>query len=211
MKLLVIICSDYFKSSNLPYITSLVSFLSKKNITIDYCGISNQDDFNNYESVINFKYKIINTKFQASKILDFTSSYNKELDYDWYMKWRPDLRLIDDIDFNVLCKESINARARVYIGPKKIKYGKSVNGPGSFLGVTDGGYYSTIEEKIVLDDMCYIFSDKVLKSSLIEPIKSEGQEHEWIHTDIWKKRNIGLNIIGINVENMKWKSYSGDI
>ena len=231
MKVLVIICSHEFSSKNLPYIKGLNDFFINKDILVDYCGISGCNDFHNYEGIITFKYKIINSKFQYSKISDFICSYKEELsDYHWFIKWRPDLRLIGDIDFDSLCEDSINARARVYIGPKKVKYGKSVNGKGAFLGVTDGGYYRDSEKEIVLDDMVYIFSNNLIKQGAFDSVedmyknnvmfRSEtlkvwesytGQEHEWFHAAVWKARNIGLNIIGINLENIKWGSFSGDI
>ena len=49
---------------------------------VEYCGISYQDEFHNYESIISFKYKIINTKRQLSKICDFITDYKAELYYD---------------------------------------------------------------------------------------------------------------------------------
>ena len=125
MKILVIICSNEMNVNNIDNIKIINEYLKKNNI-VEYCGISNNDDFSNYESVISFKYKMINHKFQLSKICDFITDYKTELQYDWYMKIRPDIKLLENINFNMLCENSINARARVYYGPKQIKYGNSL-------------------------------------------------------------------------------------
>jgi hypothetical protein len=87
---------------------------------VEYCGISNQNDFHTYEAIIPFKYTLINTKQQFSKLCDFITDYKSELDYDWYMKIRPDINLLEQIPFNTLLDRAINARARVYFGPKKL-------------------------------------------------------------------------------------------
>jgi hypothetical protein len=71
-------------------------------VTIDYCGISNTNDFHNYADIITFKYQVVNTKRQFSKLCDFITEYKQELDYDWYIKFRPDMKLLDPIDMDIL-------------------------------------------------------------------------------------------------------------
>jgi hypothetical protein len=130
MRILVILCSHEMNINNINNVKILDNYLNKKNYIVEYCGISNNDDFSNYESIITFKYKIINTKYQLSKICDFITEYKNELDYDWYVKIRPDMILLEEINFEKLAENSTNARARVYKGPLKLEYGMSVGGNG---------------------------------------------------------------------------------
>lgn len=209
MKILVIICSNEMNINNIDNIKIINDYLKKDNI-VEYCGISNNDDFSNYESVISFKYKMINHKFQLSKICGFITEYKNDLDYDWYIKVRPDLRLFQNINFEILSDKSINARARVYSGPKKILYGMSVNGDGIWKNTGDC-YYDDSEKEIILDDMFYIFHHNVILMNAFEQFDSNAPENEWIHTNIWKSRNINLNVIGINLQNTKHYTYSGNV
>ena len=131
MKILVIIVSNEFNSYYSESIKILNDYLTnnfQNQYIIDYCGISSNDDFSNYEHIIHFKYKIINNKYQLSKICDFISDNINTLDYDWYIKTRPEVKLLEQINFKILSNTSINARARVYRGPKQIIHGMSVNG-----------------------------------------------------------------------------------
>jgi hypothetical protein len=149
MKILVIICSQEMNINNSENIEILNNYLINiENSTIDYCGISSNNDFNNYENIISFKYKIINTKRQLSKICDFITENKNNLDYDWYIKIRPDLKLLENINFSMLSDTAINARARFYRGPKQIEYGMSINGEGGFKDVGDC-YFDTIEKEII--------------------------------------------------------------
>jgi hypothetical protein len=189
-------------------------------IEVDYCGISNQNDFYVFESIITFKYKIINTKKQLSKICDFITDYKSELDYDWYMKIRPEIKLLDTIPFDILSENAINARARVYNGPLKIKYGMSVNGDGCWNNVGDYTY-AEHEHDIVLDDMLYIFHKNIVLKNAFDKVTENAfdrknlimteTQHEWIHTDIFNKRNIPVNVIGINLCFIKNNTISGNI
>jgi hypothetical protein len=215
MKLLVIISSHEMVLENLQYITILNNLLKEDErvTSVDYCGISGKDDFHNFESVVEFKYKMISDKRQLSKICDFISQYKEELlqeKYDWYIKTRTDMKLMQSIPFEILSKDAINARARVYEGSRNIKYGRSVGGEGCWKHV---GCCSYNEEKedVVLDDMLYIFHENVIRKGAFDVITFYSIEHEWIHTNVWKGRNIGLNVIGLNMSNMKHSCVSGDI
>jgi hypothetical protein len=211
--------------NNINNIKILDNYLNKNNNVVEYSGISNNDDFSNYESIIRFKYKITNTKHQLSKICDFITEYNKELHYDWYIKFRPDIRLLEEINFEKLAQSSINARARVYNGPLKLEYGLSVGGNG-FWRDTIESYYNERETEVILDDMIYIFDHNVVMKNGFEKFEFDSNilikngfekfqcgsnENEWVHTSIWKCRNINLNVIGINMENTKYNAYSGNI
>lgn len=206
MKVLVIICSHEFNKSDHNNIKNLNNHLS--NFNVDYCGISGLNDFANYEDIINFKYKMVTPIRQLSKICNFIS--NNNLDYDWYIKIRPDVNLLEMFDFNTLSNTSINARARQYTGPKQIKYGMSVNGPGAWRHIGDCHYGE--EEFIVLDDMMYVFHNDVIKLGAFDKINLNNVvENEWIHTSVWKDRNINLNVIGIHLDNTKYHAISGNI
>ena len=214
MKILIIISSHVFDIKWSDNIRILNDYLKQNNnIEVDYCGISNQYDFNNYENIIQFKYKIINTKQQLSKICDFITDYKSELDYEWYMKIRPEIKLFENINFDTLSKNAINARARVYNGPLKIKYGMSVNGNGSWKNIGDC-YYDDNEHDIILDDMIYIFHNNVRLNNAFDKIDQiiTHTQNEWTHTTIFTERKIILNVIGINLCITKNENnFSGDI
>ena len=211
MKLLIILSSHRFDKNWCDNIICLNDYMKNKGIEYDYCGISNQNDFDIYETIIKFKYKIINTKKQLSKICDFITEYKSQLDYDWYMKIRPEIKLIDNIDFNMLSVNAINARARVYNGPRKIEYGMSINGEGAWKNIGDCHYADT-EHDIVLDDMLYIFHKNiVLKNGFENTLTPTENQHEWEHTRVFNERKIQLNVIGIHVCFTKHNSFSGNI
>ena len=212
MKLLVIISSHIFDQSCYNNIKILNDYMQLNDMEVDYCGISNQDDFYVFESIITFKYKIINTKKQLSKICDFITDYKSELDYDWYMKIRPDIKLLDNILFDTLSNNAINARARVYNGPLKITYGMSVNGKGCWENIGDC-YYADHEYDIILDDQIYIFHKNIVLQNAFDKITliTDDIQHEWTHAHIFNSRKITFNVIGINLLFTKNNNYSGDI
>jgi hypothetical protein len=223
MRILVIISSHKMSIEYLQNIKILKEYLKEYNVS--YCGISNTNDFYNYESIIKFKYKIINTAKQLNKICDFISYYKHKLikKYVWYIKYRPDIKLLEPINFSILSTIAINARARVYNGQNNIKYGMSINGKGPWENI-GCCHYNEIEKDIVLDDQFYIFHKNVINNGGFQKIdkphinewytvdnKFMPWEHEWFHTNCWRSRNIKLNIIGIHLLFTKFNSYSGDI
>jgi hypothetical protein len=197
----------------LPYIKIFDDYLKKiEGATVDYCGISNQDDFSNYESLITFKYKSVDTSFQFSKICRFISEHKDHLHYDWYIKTRPDLKLLSPLNFSVMSDTSINARARQYTGPKTIKYGMSINGNGKWRNIGNC-FYDPEEKHVVLDDMIYIFHNNVVKREGFSLIFNHDSdvEDEWYHSLLWKSRNISFNVIGINAYLSGHDVFSGNI
>jgi len=212
MKLLVVICAHEFNVKNCENIKILNDFMQGLiNTKVDYCGISNIDDFHNYESIIQFKYKLVNTKRQFGKLCDFITDNKSELDYDWYIKFRPDVKLLTMFDFDTLSDKAINARARVYRGPKKIKYGMSINGQGCWINIGDY-FYDETEKNVILDDMMFIFHHNIIKLGAFDKITHESFEYaEWKLTSLYIQRNIELNVIGIHLENTKYRAISGDI
>ena len=201
MKVLVIVASNNFSSDHIENITILRDKMNQlsQDYIVDYAGISSIDDIHNYDPIISFKYTRINPKKQFNKICDFLST-EKNLEYDWYIKIRPEIRLLEQIDFTILCEKSINARARHYYGPKQIKNGMSVGGEGIWHTIKDSHICST-EQRVELDDQIYIFHKNVLEMGgfvQIDPYKDEN-EHEGFHDHYWRLRNISRNVIGIDV------------
>ena len=216
MKILIIISGSFFGKEHIENIQILDNYM-KQNGTIEYCGISSNDDFSVFEDTIQFKYKIISTKQQLSKICDFITEYKEALDHDWYIKIRPDIKILDNISFDLLSKDAINSRARIYWGPKRIKYGNSINGEGPWKNINDCEY-KDIEEYVFPDDMLYIFHKNIIKTCAFDtlPIRpfstlQEDGEHERFHRNVFMSRGIKMNVIGINLCNTTHGAYSGDI
>jgi hypothetical protein len=132
---------------------------------------------------------------------DFISKYKNDMNYDWYIKIRPEIILLNKINFNTLSDISINARARTYKGPKIIKYGSSVGGEGMWKKYKDCEY--NIDESIViLDDQIYLFNNNVIENGGFKEIThyiDSNREDEIFHTNYWKMFDIPLNVIGINI------------
>jgi len=208
MKFLILVCSHEFNPKWVDNIKILHDYLQELG-EVHYCGISNQDDFHHYEDIISFKYKIINPKRQFSKVCDFITDYKSELDYDWYMKIRPDIKVLEQIPMDSLSMHSINARARVYYGPRKIKYGMSVNGEGGWINAGDR-HYSETEHNIILDDMFFMFHHTIIGWNAFDRIEPCRDKGEWEQTLTFKERNIPINVIGIHLENTKYNVFSGN-
>lgn len=210
MKILVMLAAHEMNPlyiSNIEILNNYLNNNKSENNIVDYCGISNTDDFSNYESIIKFKYKIINQKRALSKVCDFITKMTEfgcknKLDYDWYIKMRPDFKLLEPINFDILSDSSINARARVYRGPQRVKYGMSINGKGAHSNV-GCCYYDNSEKELILDDCVYIFHNNIIQFGAFDPINSDGHEDEWFHTGIWRSRYISLKLIGINTICLK--------
>jgi len=212
MKILIIICGHYFGKEHIENIQILDNYMKQSGANIEYCGISSNNDFYVFEDIIEFKYKIINNKLQLSKICDFITEYKEKLDHDWYMKIRPDIKLLNNIDFNILSKDAINGRARKYTGRKQIKYGYSAFGEVSKL--YNESHYVDCEDIIMLDDMLYIFYKNSIQNGVFDKIPQMPPgmcEAEGEHSNMFSTRNIKMNVIGINLCNTKHQAYSRDI
>jgi hypothetical protein len=209
MKILCIICGHKYEQVQKENILILKNYLDTLEAQVDYAAISSENDFHVFEDIVSFKYKSISKRFQMSKMCDFMSS--NELDYDWYIKCRPDLKLLEQpFNLNVLKENAINARARVYYGNKNIKHGLSVGGQGVWKHRTP--YYYSNSERPILDDMIYIFDKNVFKNGAFFKINNtKTRENEWFHTNVWQSRKIKLNVIGLHLIFTKNNTYSGDI
>ena len=210
MKILVIIISNEFSEKYRENIIIIDKFLKEITTTIDYCGISSNDDFNTYEDIIQFKYKEINKKKQFSKICDFIQK--NDLHYDWFIKIRPEITLLENINFNTLMHNAINARARVYYGMTQIPYGCSVGGMGDF-SMHKECKADNYEHDIILDDQIFIFDKEVINSGAFEYIQEDDNipQNEYSNTIFWNSKKIKLNIISINMIFQKFNAYSGNV
>jgi len=199
MRILVIISSYKMHKSLASNIMIFNEFIKKTGYIVDYAGISSEDDFINYEDIITFKYKMINTKKQLDKICDFISQ--NTLDYDWFIKVRPEVKLLEPINFNSLLPNSINGRARVYNGPRNIPYGLTVGGEGAWNMYKDSSYYN-YEIDVVVDDQLFIFDKKVIEMGGFSKNYIDSDNdciNERYHTKYYNSKNININIIGINM------------
>ena len=200
MRILIILSTHEMDPINLPNIQRLddyVKDLSKAH-TVEYAGISSKDDFKNYEHILSFKYKMVNPKMQLSKMCDFITEYRDRLDYDWFVKTRPEIKLLQPLSFD-LAETTIHARARMYKGPQRIKYASSLMG-----GDESYKQYRTEEQELVLDDQIYIFHRSVVDKNGFTPFQQGRREDEWLHTNLWSQRGIRRNMIGLHVAFTKY-------
>ena len=213
MKLLIIVVGHEFVEQNIPSINSLNKYIINKKpclfTKIDIALIcSNQEQLNIFDNHLdNIKYKICNPKKQLSKMCDFISEL-KEV-YDWYIKTRPDIELLDEINFNKLENNKINARCRRYTGNKVIPYGSSLNNAWLKHHYSDI-IYNNNELHIILDDQFYIFDNNIVKIAF-QIIPNLEIQNEWTHTSCWSQRNVKLNPFGINLVWHSIKSHVGNI
>ena len=191
---------------NMHVLNEYIKQLSSRFI-VDVACISGHDDFDVFEDILPFKYKVVNPRKQLDKICDFVSSCTES--YDWYVKIRAEIKLLEQLDFDSFCPNSINARARVYNGPLKVKNGAAVGGDG-YLNYVHAVHYSPELKEIILDDMLYIFHRNLVEKGMFAPITEEerGQkewyigswnQHEWFHTGVWKHRQIPFNLTPLYV------------
>jgi hypothetical protein len=70
---------------------------------------------------------------------------------------------------------------------------------------------SETEKIVILDDMIYVFGQKAIDAGAFDVVNLDEFEHEWVHSRVWRERNIPLNVIGINCENLKYSARSGNV
>ena len=198
MRVLVLIISHEMNGS-LDNIQILKQFMDQSDHTVDYAGISSGNDFSFFEHILPFKYKFTCKDKQLTKVCEFIKSFKSQLDYDWYVKIRPEVKLLESINFSRIKPNAINARARAYVGHRSIKYGLSV--PANLPLITSVSFDAS-NETFVLDDQLYIFDHSIIAGGYFETegIKSKYlYEDEWVHTEYWKLQNTPLNVVGLNV------------
>lgn len=208
MRVLVCIVSREMISRDIPNIQILDKYMKESGNTVEYAGISSKDDFSEFEDVIQFKYKFICLDKQLTKICKFIDKFRSSFNYDWYVKIRPDITLLQQINFSILNPKAINARVREYEGPNVIKYGTSVS--DGILLEPRAFKHSFIKKRVILDDQIYMFHHTVINKFDVRLIPP-SIEIEWQHTAYWNLLNIPLNIIGINVLFTKYNWTSGNL
>ena len=214
MKVLVFIISHCFDPQWKPNMVILRDYMQSIDGEVEYCAISSQNDFVAYNDVIPYKYTVVNPLCQIRKLHDFVGKYHPCLQYDWFIKTRPDIKMLEPLRFDWLNPNAINARARVYKGPKAIPYGMSVNGPHDiFSNIKDSVAKEALETEVVLDDQFFVFSHKVVAAGAFRPVivLPNVCSNEWVQSDIFKARNIPLNVIGMQLELTKHKTFSGHL
>jgi hypothetical protein len=205
MNLLIVVVGNELEKKYQENMLILANML--KDHTINWGAISSQDDFNNFDK-IDFKYKLVTKKKQVSKLCEFFSS--TVTDYDFYIKTRPDVQLLEFPDFKYILPGCINARAREYRGPKRITWGSSINGEGIWKNIFDCTF-SESETHIVLDDQFFIFDNTVKMRVFSKPIVENDIETEWFHDEMYTLNEIEKNIIGINLCLQKYNVFSGHL
>ena len=239
---LIILSTNEMYPEFKPQIETLKKYIDhlSKTYTVDIAGISSKDDFSNYSDILEFKYKYINENRQLSKMCDFISEYKDKLNYDWFLRTRPEIELLDfeAIDFNTLPKDAVSARARSYTGPNVGKYRCSVGGMGNHISLKNCKYKNK-DEELILDDILYVFHRNVIDKGGFSKMSDEekgnstskklsqywkkewGVNHEvrnqqeWFFSHILLSRGIKLNVIGINMKftrsSRRQLRYSGNI
>ena len=210
MKLLVIIVTNRMDINLKRNVIRLDFLLRSEGHEVDYAGISSVDDFSIYEDIIKFKYKEVNTKYQLTKLCNFIEKNKYTFAYDWFIKFRPEVYLVEPIYFTNFCTMSINARARKYTGPKRIQYGLSVELPTIF---------SETESLVEMDDQIFIFHKNLIDKGGFSGIELYHNkitvENETVQTAFWNEIGVSFNIIPINalfMRDISWIGYrSGNI
>ena len=200
MRILVMVVSGV---DLMPYskdLYTLQEFMTKhySQDTVDYACITSSASNSICNDSIQFKYTEINSNMQLSKVCDFITKYKDQLNYDWFIKIRPEIQLLTKIDIDTLSTDCIHARAREYRGPRRIVYGNSVSGEGEHSSI-NASFYSDKEDIIALDDQIYLFHRNIIDMGGFVPFKTNELEREWFHSNCWKSRGIKLNVIGVDV------------
>lgn len=166
---------------------------------IDICLISSYEDYNNYDNIINVKYKIKCEGRQFTKMVELFKFLNiKKTNYDWYIKIRPDLLVLDNINdkiLNICNKNCLNSRLRFYIGPDlNIKHGASHTTNDAW---SKSWIYNSTILTVVPDDQIYIFhkniAEKCFAPIIYSIISNEVIDYYYFHCNTgWTltKRNI---------------------
>jgi len=228
IKILIIFVSRNLDNNNLKNIKeNLIDSLKTEKTNIDLALVSSD---NNNNRILNFKYEIICKSGQFSKITQLLNTINID-DYDWYIKIRPELFFHEKITLNKiisLSKNKINSRVRQYLGPE-INIKKSVSIPTNDIiarqhcknkktwALNDFKRYNLLI--VNPDDQFYIFHNNIariafnkikeeeINNNLI--VKEINTQRENFHGNIWRLRDIEINIISIDLTFRNFRS--GDL
>lgn len=132
--LLIFVTGNTRKNESNNMITikqNLINQLTRQNCIVDIAFVTSEPLCYDYYNILGkITHKLISDEPQYSKVCNLLDKigYNN---YDWYIKLRPEIGILERIDLDKLesySKKSINSRARHYMGPKiNIKYGVSIS------------------------------------------------------------------------------------
>ena len=209
MKILVLFCSQELTVEMIKNLRISLSMLSSNGQHEIECALLVDDPTNIdlFKKELPISTFFISPCLQLTKICDFITTNLHNLNYDWYVKLRPGITILEEINFELLNKNAINARSRVYIGSQQIQYGKSVNGPGLWARTPFSGHYDQHKEYIILDDMVFIMHHQLIQQGVFtrnyQPVSVQYSENEWFHNNFWKSKQIKKNVIGINLRQQR--------
>lgn len=212
----------------------------KKHYTLDIAVVTSIEYNNEYDNILGkAKYKILYEKPVISKMCKLLENINYD-DYNWYIKIRPEITLLENIDINTIkkcCINSVNGRVRHYFGPY-INMKNAVSIPNhqirscqnSNINIKDwnrNDFKYKKEVSLAPCSLIYIFSNLVAKKFTdIDVKKIEGEnmshgvkdhlireingQHEGFHGAYFKYNNINYNIIGLNFK-LRGSNTAGDL
>lgn len=212
----------------------------KKYYTLDIAIVTSNKYNDEYENILGkAKYKILCKKPVVSKLCKLFETINYD-DYNWYIKIRPEITLLENIDINTIkkcCKNSVNGRVRHYFGPYiNIKNAVSIpdhqirscqNSDININSWNKNDFKYKKEASLAPDDILYIFSKLVAKKFIdvyIKKIEEENipkgikeylvkeinSQNEGFHGAYYKYNNINYNIIGLNFK-LRGSNTAGDL
>ena len=211
MKVLVIFITYEIQNSMIRHIRHSKSYFEsqkKKNgwESLDFALVYTKDSpfLNKVRKTLSLKYLLKSNQRQLGKICEFITK--DKLNYDWFIKTRPDIEHLQDIEFEELSNTCINSRVRTYVGPESVRYGHSVGGKGFFKKYRHKARYSEKLESLLPDDQFYIFSKNIVDRGIFKRLKSNTsgvKQDEKFHRSIWEKRGASFKIIGIKLRLYK--------
>ena len=171
--LLIIVSRDMSDITHIPSMKkNIIDVLQAQGVEVDVGMVSSNNDHDNYKNILgNIKYKLNNPYPQLSKVCHiFTEiKYN---DYDWYIKIRPEIEVLESIGIEKLSscsKNAINARVRGYEGPRiNVRYGAAVPNDyrhGDKLVHQKDYLHNENTIQINPDDQFYIFHKNIAKQA----------------------------------------------
>jgi len=110
---------------------NIIDPLKQQNCIVNIAFVTSEQLYYDYENILgDITHTLISDEPQYSKVCNLLDiiGYNN---YDWYIKLRPEIGMLETINLDKLnsySKTAINSRIRHYIGPKiNIKYGVSIS------------------------------------------------------------------------------------
>lgn len=240
-KILIIIVSRDINNTHrhalLTIKNNLIDSLKNDDNIVDLCSVLSETNYDmSYKSILgNFKYEFICTDPQLRKVCYIFEKIKYD-DYDWYIKVRPEIYLLEKItnkNFEFFSKEKINSRCRCYEG-EKINLSNGLSIPYSSKWINYNSKFTIINP----DDQMYFFHKNIaglafaplsldsyldyvenLKIQINKPfwmeswmlsdnyfINNKDNEREGHHKFIWNNRNIFINPISLNLQMTSLRS-----